>query len=45
VPEAFSVSALCSSSSKVSGGLTPAVSKRPTLYQTVDLLAALKRKP
>jgi len=43
-PDAFSVSAFLRKSSHVSGGSTPASSKTGTLYQTVDLLAPLKRK-
>jgi hypothetical protein len=44
VPEAFSVLAAVRNSSHVFGGVTPAFLKASTLYQTVDLLAALKTK-
>ena len=44
-PEALIVFAASSSSSHVAGGSTPASSNAATLYQTVDLLAALKRRP
>jgi hypothetical protein len=42
VPDAFSVFAAERSCAHVFGGLTPAVLKAGTLYQTTDLLAALK---
>ena len=45
MPEALIVSAAARKSSHDSGGSTPASSKAATLYQTSDLLAALKRKP
>src|SRR5436305_7172468 len=41
VPEAFSVLASFSSCVHVFGAVTPAALKDGTLYQTVDLLAAL----
>ena len=44
-PDALSVPAAAVRSSQVAGGSTPASEKAVTLYQTVDLLAALKRRP
>src|SRR6476620_7167515 len=44
VPDALMVLAILSSCENVFGGLTPAVLKAGTLYQTSDLLAALKTK-
>src|SRR5579862_6244483 len=41
VPDALIVFAIASSCDHVFGGLTPAVLKAGTLYQTSDLLAAL----
>ena len=45
MPAALSVSAASFSPSQSSGGSTPASSKAATLYQMVDLLAALNRIP
>ena len=45
VPDALSVLAFSRNASKSSAGSTPASSKSGTLYQTVDLLAALNRSP
>ena len=45
VPDAFSVFAALSRSAHVFGGLTPAFLNALTLYQTVDLLAPLKKRP
>ena len=44
-PEAFSVVAALSSCGHVFGALTPASLNDLTLYQTVDLLAPLKKSP
>ena len=44
-PEALSVLAAVANSGHVVGGLTPAVLNEWTLYQTVDLLLALKTSP
>src|SRR4051794_8778408 len=43
-PEAFKVLALVRKSCQFAGAVTPAFLKASTLYQTVDLLAALKTK-
>ena len=45
MPDALSVFASLRSSSHVFGGLTPAFLNAWTLYQTVDLLAPLKKTP
>ena len=45
VPDDRSVFAAVSSCGHVAGGLTPAFLNEWTLYQTVDLLAALKKRP
>ena len=45
VPEAFSVFAAARNCGHVDGGLTPALLNAATLYQTVDLLAPLIRRP
>ena len=44
-PEALSVSPASMNASQSAGGSTPASSKAATLYQTVDLLAPLKKRP
>ena len=45
VPDAFSVSAALRNCGQDEGGLTPAFLNAATLYQTVDLLAPLIRRP
>ena len=45
VPDARSVFAAARSCGHVFGGLTPAFLNDSTLYQTVDLLAPLKKRP
>ena len=45
MPDAFSVFASLRSSGHVVGGVTPAFLNAETLYQTVDLLEALKSSP
>ena len=45
MPAALSSFAPARKSSHVAGASRPASSNAATLYQTVDLLAALKRKP
>src|SRR5229473_7731681 len=45
VPEALSVFAAVSSAGQLVGAVTPAALKAATLYQMVDLLAPLKRRP
>src|SRR5918994_6597364 len=44
-PDSFNVLPAARKSSQFSGGSTPASSKAATLYQTVDLLAPLKKRP
>ena len=45
MPDAFSVDAAFSNCGHVFGGITPAFLNAWTLYQTVDLLLALKTRP